>query len=618
MDIAKEINNKVIIDYAYEKLYLLYKETNNHKLALESYVKYITLKDSLDKERNNKDIVNVEINYKLKEKENSNQLLYTTNEIQKLRIKNQNILLVLGLGLLVIASLMIYILRNRININKKAKERLQEFNKSLEDLVVQRSNELKVSELRFNKIFEKVTSVAVFGFNIKHEIVYWNKANENFFGYTEKEAIGKKIEELIIPPKDILKVKSTLDSWFKDDIELLSNEVEFLRKNNSIIPVFSNRVIVENAKGEKEIYTINIDMTELKHKTEQIRKLSAVVEQSANSVIIFDTSGIIEYANSIVYTITGYTVEEILCKNLKDLNYWEEDDKLMFADILKTIINDGVWKGEARRLRKDGTNIWEYVVIYPLKDANNEIINLIYISEDITSQKEIEKELRQSEKIMAIGTLANGIAHDFNNILYGMINYTSIVKDEILNLELKEYLDKVMQSGYRAKELINQILLFSRQTEEIMDELNLSQIVMDSIKFITPIIASSIKIKTNIDQTPPILGNTISINQILINLATNSSYAMEQNGIIEITTDTVVVDSINYARILFKDDGVGISDDIKQRIFDPFFTTKKFGDGTGLGLSTVNGIVRRLKGKINVVSEQGKGCTFELLFPTIN
>lgn len=239
----------------------------------------------------------------------------------------------------------------------------------------------------------------------------------------------------------------------------------------------------------------------------------------------------------------------------------------------------------------------------------------------------LELQLRQAYKMEAIGTLAGGIAHDFNNILSSVLGFTELALDGIdPDCDLYEYLQEVYVGGKRARELVKQILTFARQTAEKPQPVQVYCVVKEVAKLLRSSIPTNIDIQTEIQSEAFIMGDPINIHQIIMNLATNASHAMESGGILTISLDEQFVSGDsnhrlthltpgNYLLLAVTDTGTGISTDIIESIFEPYFTTKDGGHGTGMGLAMVYGIVKKYQGEIIVDSEPGKGSTFSLYLP---
>ena len=252
------------------------------------------------------------------------------------------------------------------------------------------------------------------------------------------------------------------------------------------------------------------------------------------------------------------------------------------------------------------------------------------LREETRDRQHIEQELRQAQKMEALGTLTGGIAHDFNNILAAIIGFTEMICDHVPT-ESREahHAARVLQAGIRGRELVQQMLTFSRKTEQEKKPLQLSGIVEETTAFLRASIPTTVRIKTDVrNPSSLIFGDPTQMRQVLTNLCTNASYAMrDKGGVLDIelnnysispsTDDPQGMKPGRYVRLIVRDTGTGMSADVMNRIFDPFFTTKKVGEGTGLGLSVVHGIVEQHDGYITVQSEPNVGSVFTVYFPRI-
>jgi len=275
---------------------------------------------------------------------------------------------------------------------------------------------------------------------------------------------------------------------------------------------------------------------------------------------------------------------------------------------------------------------------YPLFDDSGNVAQIIEYSLDITRRKQAEKEkdkaeaqLRQAQKMEAIGTLAGGIAHDFNNMLGAMLGYTNLaIQDVPEDTVAHRNLEEVLTAANRARELVKQILTFGREGEENMKPLRITSVVREAMRTIKSSLPANIEVRENIKTTSSsVLANVVHIHQVLLNLCTNASHAMsEKGGVLEvglvdidIESDTVIssipLKQGSYVRLSVSDTGCGMKREVMERVFEPFFTTKEVGKGTGMGLSVVHGIVKKCDAVIGVESQEGKGTTFNVFFPRI-
>lgn len=371
-------------------------------------------------------------------------------------------------------------------------------------------NHLSASEKRFREIIEDVSEIAIQGYDQNRNVTFWNSASEKLYLYTKEEAVGKKLEDLIIPEKMHEMVIKSHTAWLKDGGHIPSGELVLIDKNGNDVPVFSSHIINETQHG-LEMFCIDVDMRPLK-------------------------------------------------------------------------------KSEAER---------------------EQLIN----------------KLKQAQKMEAIGTLAGGIAHDFNNILVPIIGYAELLQEETEDEIFLDGLNQIYVSATRAKELVQQILTFSRKETIKYQQIQVQGILVEVIKLLRSTIPHNINITHNIQPNcRSVKGDATQIHQIIMNIATNALYSIKTSGgqlDFQLTEETI---SSDYAAILdiaagnilcltISDTGTGIPQNVIDRIFDPFFTTKENGEGTGMGLSVVHGIIKNMDGSITVSSTLGSGTEIKIFLP---
>lgn len=323
---------------------------------------------------------------------------------------------------------------------------------------------------------------------------------------------------------------------------------------------------------------------------------------------------------------SGYQREDILGKNFRFFKSDRHDDKF-YQDMWRTISGGQVWSGRITNRMRDGKERQFETTIYPIRDHFNQIVNFVSINHDVTQELYLEERLRQSQKMEAIGSLAGGIAHDFNNILSAITGYTEL---SLMETSEGTLLEANLQEALRATDLVKQILAFSRQSENELKPIQLTPIVIEALKLLRSTLPTTIDIHHRIaSNLKNVLADATQVHQIIMNLCTNAAHAMrDAGGMLKFTLDNVDLDAdltafhpdLNpgpHVRLTVSDTGHGMTPDIMAAIFDPYFTTKEKGEGTGLGLAVVHGIVRSYGGDITCYSEPGQGCTFHVYLPAI-
>jgi signal transduction histidine kinase len=296
-----------------------------------------------------------------------------------------------------------------------------------------------------------------------------------------------------------------------------------------------------------------------------------------------------------------------------------------------TITGGAVWTGRLVNRKKDGTLYEEEAAITPIRDHAGRIVSYVAVKRDVTREVRLKKQLRQAQKMEAIGTLAGGIAHDFNNILAAIIGYTELARmDLVENAPLMDNINKVLVASYRARDLVAQILAFSRQSEQELKPVSISSIVKEVLKLLRASLPATIDIRQRVLLEPAtILADATQIHQVLMNICANAGHAMRSTGGVldvylgaprgefEPPLSLQHLAGEDYLCLAIRDTGHGMPSEILDRIFDPYFTTKKKEEGTGLGLAVVHGIVTSHNGHLTVESKPGEGTTFKIYFPLV-
>jgi len=375
------------------------------------------------------------------------------------------------------------------------------------------------------------------------------------------------------------------------------------------------------------IVGISRDITERKHAEESHARLAKAVEQAAETILITDTDGTIVYGNPAFEKTSGYTCAEALGQNSRLLKSGKQDAEF-YRRMWDVLVHGQTWSGHFVNRRKDGTLYEEEATISPVRDAANNVVNYVAVKRDVTREVQLEAQLRQSQKMDAIGQLAGGVAHDFNNILGAMMMQAEMAAMvENTPEEVREGLHEIRAAAERAANLTRQLLLFSRRQIMQPRDLDLNEIITSLAKMLQRIIGEDVQLQLHLHSAPLIIhADAGMLDQVLVNLAVNARDAMPGGGQLLIETSEKIVDEHmagqnpdaapgRFACFSVSDTGHGIPPEVMPRIFEPFFTTKAPGKGTGLGLATVFGIVKQHQGWLKVYSEPGQGTHFQIFLP---
>jgi PAS domain S-box-containing protein len=363
-------------------------------------------------------------------------------------------------------------------------------------------------------------------------------------------------------------------------------------------------------------------------KTEEaLQRLAAAVEQASETIMITDTSGTIQYVNPAFERVTGYSREEAIGQSPRILKSGRHD-AAFYKILWDALAGDKVWTGRFVNRKKDGALFEEDAAISAIRDDSGKTISYVAVKHDVTQHVALEAQLRQSQKMEAVGRLAGGVAHDINNYLGAITGYCELAKMTFAYSEVvAKAVDPILETSFKAAALIRQLLAFSRKQPTKAEILSLNGVVEGMEKMLGRLIGEDVAIRTYLrGDIGTIRADRSQIEQVIVNLLVNARDAMPRGGTIAIETADVTFDDDylashpvgakgQYVMLAVTDTGVGIPDEIREKVFEPFFTTKTHEKGSGLGLSTVYGIVKQHGGYIWVYSEMGKGTTFKIYFP---
>lgn len=369
---------------------------------------------------------------------------------------------------------------------------------------------------------------------------------------------------------------------------------------------------------------------EAKQLQESERLLAAAIEQASEGVLITDTEGVIQYVNPALEAMCGYTREELYGQNPRIMKSGEHGLDF-YRGLWGTITSGRTWSGRMVNRTKDGRLYHEEASIFPVKDAQGKVKHFVALKRDITEHIRLSQLLMHSQKMEAVGRLAGGVAHDFNNLLQVIQGFAELMLlEDDLSAQHREDLQRILHAVKGGADLVRRLLTFSRRSEFKPVLLNLNERIGNLHKLLVRLLPKNISIDLVLsDNLWNIRGDASQIEQILMNLAVNARDAMPDGGRLIVETSNLVADSHHslahvdmsvgrYVLLKVSDTGHGMDKGTLERMFEPFYTTKGLGEGTGLGLSMVYGIMQQHGGYITCASERGQGTTFNLYFPAVD
>jgi two-component system, cell cycle sensor histidine kinase and response regulator CckA len=505
--------------------------------------------------------------------------------------------------------------------------------------------ELRASEVQYRRLIDTAYE-GIWIADARAHITYANQRLAEMLGYTVEEMIGRSAFEVLDEStREEMKVKwQRRLQGIKEQYDL-----RLRRKDGSDIWVILSATPIRDEQGEVTgALAMLTDITERKRAEEEKAQLTAQIESQRQRLdnIVANVPGVvweawgepdaatqrIDFVSDYVEEMLGYTVEEWLSTP----NFWlsivhPEDRERTARDAATDFVRGGKATMEFRWVAKDGRVLWVESNSAVITDDEGKPVGVRGVTIDITERKTLEEQLRQAQKMEAIGQLAGGIAHDFNNLLTAITGYSELTMRRLPAEDpLRQNIEEIKKAGERAAALTRQLLAFSRKQVLQPKVLDLNAVISELEKMLRRLIGEDIGLRTALDsELGSVKADPGQVEQIIMNLVVNARDAMPRGGKLTIETKNVYLDE-DYAKnhiaaipgpyvmLAVSDTGTGMDEQTQARIFEPFFTTKEAGKGTGLGLSTVYGIVKQSGGNIWVYSEVGRGTTFKVYLPRVD
>jgi PAS domain S-box-containing protein len=486
---------------------------------------------------------------------------------------------------------------------------------------------LRASEFRYRSLFESMTEGLafcrmIFADGAPQDFIYLavNEAFEKLTGL--RDIVGKRVTEAIpgireADPELFERYGRVAQTGRPERFEVFVNALKMW----FYISVYS---------PAKEHFVAVFDViTERKRIEETLRLKSAALEAAANSILITDRDGLIWSVNPAFTAMTGYTAEEAIGKNPRELVKSGRHDAKFYRNLWETVLAGQVWRGEIINRRKDGSTYPEEMTVTPVRNEKAETTHFIAIKQDITERKLLEEKLLHAQRLESLGMLAAGIAHDLNNVLAPIMFAPPMLRESLSSARDLKVLQTLELSATRGAGLVKQILGFAHGIAGELQPTQVKHLVEDIISVIEETFPKSIQVERQIPSGLWLAqSNPTQIHQVLLNLCINARDAMPRGGTLSITASNRRLGPEDAAAIPgsrpgawlvleVADTGTGIPPEILAHIWEPFYTTKGVGKGTGLGLSTVRGIVVNHNGFIDLRTEVGRGTTFRVFLPAM-
>ena len=484
-----------------------------------------------------------------------------------------------------------------------------------------RRRELMESEERF-RLVAHVTNNALWFADLEADKLYWSEGFASVFGHAQSDlAVSPSVWMGFVHPEDRDRVVGSIQAALLSASNRWSAEYRFQRGDGSYATVLDRGHLIHNAKGVPvRMIGGMMDLSGHLDAEDQLAEQATLLDEATDAIIVRDLQHRVVYWNSGAEKIYGWTRDEARTLCVEEF----QADHAKFLEATRAVVSQGSWSGELEQHGKEGKVRQMQCRWTLLRDRRGQPKSILAINTDITEKKQLESQFLRAQRMESIGTLAGGIAHDLNNVLTPIMMGMDLLRMHTCEPAALNIIDMVEDTAKRGAEMIGQVLSFARGLDGQRHFIKLPQIAREVSRILKDTLPRNIRLNLVGDQTvPSILGDATQIHQVLVNLCVNARDAMPQGGEITIAIDQAPAwpkahpDNLPgpCVQLTVSDNGSGIPLAVQERIFEPFFTTKEVGKGTGLGLATVQAIVRSHSGLLELVSEEGKGTSFIMWFP---
>ncbi|MEW6159094.1 MAG: PAS domain S-box protein, partial [Verrucomicrobiota bacterium] len=492
---------------------------------------------------------------------------------------------------------------------------------------VEAETRVQQSERKYRLLIESIPE-ALWIANAAGHNVYVSPTIEKLTGFSVQEIYegGPEFWFARVDPAQMDATRAAYTAFFEQNAPY-DVEYRFQRRDGRSIWLHDRAVVRFAEGGQIMAYGLVSDVTRRKEAEERLHEQAALMDKARDAICVCDLEGRLTYANRSAERLYGWIITEMIGRRAEELFGQQCIEQV--RDAAAAVLRDEEWFGELRQVSREGKLLSVLSRWSLMRDAHGQPKRILIINTDISEKKKLEEQFLRAQRMENIGTLAGGVAHDLNNVLGPILMFVQLIRLQMPDPNLQRLLDSLESSAKRGASLIQQVLSFARGVETEKKVVQLRHLFHDIAVMVRNTFPANIQFETVLPRELwPVSGDPIQLYQVFLNLCVNARDAMPGGGLLRVSAENVLLEGPSlapeikskiegYIIVTVSDTGVGIPSDLLEKIFDPFFTTKEPGKGTGLGLATVNSILKNHNGFIKVSSEVGKGTQFKIYLPAI-